>query len=294
MLFLKEFNSMTCVIYIWREKPTKKKRLLSTSITTILTLLLLAPIGSAIVDNAVNVAITDLSGTTYAFTSAQLLAMPKTEVVADLYCDGALVTYGNWSGVTLSYLLNQTHLTPEVWSIQFTASDGYGVAIPIDLAIEPQIIIAYELNGQPLAEGLRLIIPDANGASWIANIISITMSTSGAAYPQAISVGHITQNNAPTPESTLQPSPIQQEASIQPQMSTPENSSSSIQETNPTNVTQPSQSVINSQASNQILNMQSTVYLILVVCAISFTVAAFIVFRCKRKQTLKADVGKHP
>ena len=258
----------------------KNKHLLILTITTILILLLLAPIGTATVDNEVYLVVTDLSHATYTFTSAQLLAMPKTEITSDLYCDGALVTYGSWGGVSLSYLLNQTHLTPEVWSIQFAASDGYQVLIPIDLAIEPQIIIAYELNGQPLAEGLRLVIPDANGASWIAKIISITMSTSGADYPAPVSVGRIPKNvaSAPIPESTLQPAPIQPEVTIQPPLSTPKNSSySNIKEPSPilTNDTLPNQPVTNIQTTNQNLNMQSPVYLILVACTISFSSCSY-------------------
>jgi hypothetical protein len=261
-----------------------KKSSLTFSIAAILTLLILPPIGSAAVNNQTNLSLTDLTGTTYPFTYAQLLAMPKTEVSADLYCDGALVTYGKWSGVPLNYLLNQTQLTPEVCSIQLTASDGYQVAIPLDLAIKPQIIIAYELNDQPLAEGLRLVIPDANGASWIANITFITMSTAGAAYPQAISVGHIKENYVvPTIEPTPKPSPIQQETPIQTQPTTLQNSSSTIQETTPPNTTQSNPQATNPPVSNQSLNIQSTVYLVGVACTISFTMVTLIVFVCKKK-----------
>jgi len=268
----------------------KKKNLLNSLIATIITLLLLLnPIGSAIANNAINMRITDLSDATYELTYAQVLAMPKTEVPADLYCDGALVTYGNWGGVALSNVINQTLLTPEVGSIQFTASDGYQVAIPIDLAIQPQIIIAYELNGQPLSEGFRLVIPDANGASWIAKITSIAISKAEAAYPQAISVGPIPQSNSEsTPTSTVQPSPIQTKTTTPPQFSTPINSSSSIQEETPTNVTQPNQQITNPQASNEIINLQSTVYSILGACTISVTMATLMVFRLKRKRSSKA------
>ncbi len=210
--------------------------------------------------------------------------MPKTEVSADLYCDGALLTHGNWGGVPLNYLLNQGQLTSEVCSIQFTASDGYSVAIPIDLAIEPQIIIAYELNGQPLAEGLRLVLPDANGAAWISKITSITMSASGAAYPQAITVGITSANNMPTAEPTPKPSPIQQETPLQPQPSVPETASPSIQQATPTNVPQPNATATNSPVSNQSLDLQPSVYLIVVACAILFAVVALMVFMRKGKQ----------
>ncbi len=164
----------------------KKKHTTLILIATTLVLLLLNPIGSAFADNEAKLEIVNLSGISFVFSYTELFEMPKTVVYAELYCDGVLTTYGNWSGVLVSYLLAQAQATPEVGSMQFVASDGYRVAIPISLAIQPQIIIAYEKDGQPLIEGLRLIIPDANGASWIASITSITMSTSGADNPKDV------------------------------------------------------------------------------------------------------------
>ena len=115
--------------------------------------------------------------------------MPTTTVYAELYCDGSLATYGNWTGILLSDLLNKAQLTPEVSSIQFTASDGYKVTIPIELAMQPQTIIAYQKDGRPLIEGLRLILEGSNGAAWISLITTITMSSSGADYPPGVNVG---------------------------------------------------------------------------------------------------------
>jgi len=265
----------------------KKKYIAFTVIATTFGLLLFTPVGSAQSDNEPTLEIINLSGTSYTFTYSQLHAMPKTTVNADLYCDGALAFYGNWSGVHLSYLLTQTQASPEIGSIHFVASDGYRVAIPIDLAIQPQIIIAFEKDGQPLAEGLRLIIPDANGASWIAKITSITMSTSGADYPHAISVGN-PKSVTPTQMPANETSPPKQQASMQPQPSTLENSSS-IQEITPPNVTQPSQPATTPQLSNESFNLQTiSAYLIGIVCAISLITitTAHIALSRKRKQLL--------
>ena len=154
-----------------------KNKYLALALTaTILGILLVTPIGLAsITESAPNLEITNLSGTSYVFTFTQILAMPKTVVNSYLYCDGALVTYGDWGGVLLSYLLTQAHANAsEVGSVRFEASDGYQVIIPIKLAMDPQIIVAYELNDKPLAEGLRLIVPDANGA------VSTTTGGSGS------------------------------------------------------------------------------------------------------------------
>ena len=263
----------------------KKKHIFHILIATTSVLLLLNPIGSASADNVLTLEIVNLSRASYVFSYIQLLDMPKTVLYAELYCDGALATFGNWSGVLLSYLLTQAQATPEVGSIQFGASDGYRVAIPIDLAMQPQIIIAYGKDGQPLAEGLRLIIPGANGAAWIAMITSITMSTSAAENPESVSVGVPKANNVPTQSSTTQtPSPKPQIPQPQPSKA----NSSSIQTAAPTNVTHPYGPTINPQVANQSLNFQTMIaYLIGLTCAISFIATACVALIRKRKQTLE-------
>jgi DMSO/TMAO reductase YedYZ molybdopterin-dependent catalytic subunit len=266
-----------------------KNKYLALALTaTLLGIILVTPIGSAsIAESAPNLEITNLSGTSYVFTFTQILAMPKTVVNADLYCDGAPVTYGDWGGVLLSYLLTQAYANAsEVGSVRFEASDGYQVAIPIELAMDPQIIIAYEMNAQPLIEGHRLIIPGANGAAWIAKITFITVSTSGADYPSAVSaspVGVAKANSvAPTQNPTAQPSPTQQQAPIQAQPSTSDNSPS-VQEATPTNATQPVESTANPVGSNASLNLQTILYVIGFICAISLSTVAYVFFRHRRK-----------
>jgi DMSO/TMAO reductase YedYZ molybdopterin-dependent catalytic subunit len=258
----------------------QKKYIPPILLAIIIGLLLITPVKFAQADNAPYLGVTDLSGSTCEFTYAQILAMPRTIVNADLYCDGALVTYGDWGGVLLSYLLTQAQITPpEVGSIQFTASDGYQTAIPINIAVN--LIIAYERNGQPLAEGLRLIVPDANGAAWIAKITSITVSTSGAANPPGISVGN--PNNVlaklPTPSP---PTPTSKPTPVKPKPTTPENSPSN--QATPTNVTQPNQPTTNPPISNQSLNTQTIIpYLIGFTIAISLTATAYLTLRRKNK-----------
>ena len=130
--------------------------------------------------------VTNLDGDTYNFTHQQLTEMPQTTMYAEIYCYGSLVGCGDWSGVQLSYLLSQTNTNSEVKSLQLTASDSYTVQIPLQLALAPETIIAYQKDGVQLT-GLRLVLPGFNGAAWIDNIISITMSTSEVDLPPAAS-----------------------------------------------------------------------------------------------------------
>jgi DMSO/TMAO reductase YedYZ molybdopterin-dependent catalytic subunit len=258
----------------------KNKQTTPILIATILGLLLLSPIGFALADTASTLEIVNLSGASYGFSYAQLLQMPKTTEYAELYCEGVLTAYGNWSGVLLSYLLTQAQVAPEVGSIQFAASDGYKVAIPISLAMQPQIIIAYAKDGQPLTEGLRLIIPGANGGSWIAMITSITMSTSGADYPPSVSVAVPKADNMPTQSSTTQTSPPKQQVT-QPQSSA--ENSSSTQEVAPANVTSPYQPALNPQVTNQSLNLQTIIVGVIGVAgAISLTAAVYVALRRRK------------
>ena len=159
---------------------------------TIITMLVITIIPASAVAEPLKLTI--LSNGINEFTYQQLAEMPKTTVYAELYCDGFLLTGADWSGVQISYLLNQLNASADVNSIQFVASDGYTMAIPIQLAQSPQTIIAYQINGQPLPEGLRLILPDYNGAAWISQIVSISTSYNVVAAPPAISVGGISQS----------------------------------------------------------------------------------------------------
>jgi hypothetical protein len=205
----------------------KNKLSITCIIIAISALLVAVPIQTASADSS-KLDIVNLSGAYITLSYDQLLTMPKTTVNADLYCYGALVTAGDWAGVQVSYLLALANATSEVGSITLTASDGYRASIPIAVALDPLTIIAYQKDGQPLNEGLRLVLPGMNGAAWIAMIITITMSTNGALSPEGLSVsvpnsgslassqGNIPQGQqqtptptptAPTPTATLTPTP---------------------------------------------------------------------------------------
>ena len=113
----------------------------------------------------------------FSFTLEDLAGMPQTEVNATLLCDGAYVASGEWAGVKLSYLLEQAEYRQGAASIAFYAQDGYSSNLPIHLIHNDDIIVAYEFDGQPLPETLRLVVPGMNGEFWIAWLTSIKVST---------------------------------------------------------------------------------------------------------------------
>jgi DMSO/TMAO reductase YedYZ molybdopterin-dependent catalytic subunit len=106
-----------------------------------------------------------------------LAAMPTTTVSAPLLCYGVLLTSGDWTGVTLGQLLSAAQINPQGNTFSFSASDGYNIIITAtDHPQWASTIIAYQKDGQPLTESLRLILPNENGAQWISMITSLTVS----------------------------------------------------------------------------------------------------------------------
>lgn len=206
--------------------------------------------------------------------------MPTTTVYAELYCDGSLATYGNWTGILLSDLLIKAQLTPEVSSIQFTASDGYKVTIPIELAMQPQTIIAYQKDGRPLVEGLRLILVGTNGGAWISLITTIAMSSSGTDYPPGVTVGTGKINDLASAQSSPTPGTLSPK-----QPPTPKNSSR-IQVSSPTNVTGSKQPISKPQLSSNVgISLDALIYG--AVAIVLMMVVSTVVLTYKRKRKLQ-------
>ena len=91
-------------------------------------------------------------------------------------------------------------------NIVFYASDGYTVPYSVSESSANDVIIAYELDGFPLPETLRLVVPDANGEAWIAMITTMLVNSPLYAYspnPQAASI----TLNQPTLQQSSTPSP---------------------------------------------------------------------------------------
>ncbi len=106
-----------------------------------------------------------------------IYAMPKTTVYSDLSCYGTLIESGDWGGVSLKDLLAAAGYTEPRANLRFYASDGYTTTLTVSDGTSQDIIVAYELDGSLLPENLRLVIPNANGESWISMITSIWINS---------------------------------------------------------------------------------------------------------------------
>jgi DMSO/TMAO reductase YedYZ molybdopterin-dependent catalytic subunit len=110
----------------------------------------------------------------------EIAAMPRTTVNATLYCVGAPdrpVEDGNWTGVQLEFLLENAGISPDAIKVAFYAEDGYTTDLTIAEAEQDNIILAYEKDGNPLPETLRLVVPGRWGYKWISHVNRIDLVT---------------------------------------------------------------------------------------------------------------------
>jgi Oxidoreductase molybdopterin binding domain len=139
--------------------------------------------------------------------------MPRSETSGSIYCDGDLVSSGNWGGVQISYLLNQANMDPTATDLEFHAADGYKINVQAEAAIQQNMIIAYELDRQPLNEVLRLALPGYPGNYWISMITEITVTKStnyniATNYYQMQVSGSTSPASLPKPTATPKSTPI--------------------------------------------------------------------------------------
>jgi DMSO/TMAO reductase YedYZ molybdopterin-dependent catalytic subunit len=139
-------------------------------------------------------------------TFEDLKKMPAVEVVAVNQCSGnrrglsqphvAGVEWGygamgcaRWKGARLKDILDKAGLKKECIEVGFDGADGPVVdktpdfikSIPTWKAIDPDTIVAYEMNGQPLPHfngfPARLIVPGWTGTYWMKHLTAIDART---------------------------------------------------------------------------------------------------------------------
>jgi DMSO/TMAO reductase YedYZ molybdopterin-dependent catalytic subunit len=86
-------------------------------------------------------------------TLADLQAMPPTDLVKDFQCvTGWRVPGVHWRGVLLSALLDRAGVTATATALRFESFDGtYTESLTLAEARRPDVIVAYQLDGQPLS-----------------------------------------------------------------------------------------------------------------------------------------------
>jgi DMSO/TMAO reductase YedYZ molybdopterin-dependent catalytic subunit len=131
------------------------------------------------------------------FTLAQIKAMRSLEQVVGYECGGngpgnnvqGMVSNGRWKGVNLATVLKQSGLRNDAKEIVFYGADSFAEdvthgrgtqrvekgyfarSLSADHALKPEIMLAYELNGEPLTLNsgapMRLIVPGWYGVAQV-------------------------------------------------------------------------------------------------------------------------------
>lgn len=162
-----------------------KQPFLLTSIILLIVGLILVSFGSALFtayaassDSKWQLSVDGLVNQPSNFSLADLEAMPQTTVSAALYCvdfPTTVVTQGNWTGVKLWTLLNETGVLPSAVKVAFYAKDSYSTDLTIDAAKSDNIILAYAKDDVPLSDVLRLVVPGHWGYKWISQVVKIEL-----------------------------------------------------------------------------------------------------------------------
>lgn len=111
-------------------------------------------------------------------TLDDLRAMERTTEYVELYCvdyPTVPVEKGDWTGVRLGLLLEQAGVSPEAVKIAFYADDDYSTDLTLTTAMREDVIVAYERDGVPLDEKLRLVLPGKWGYKWISRLTHIEL-----------------------------------------------------------------------------------------------------------------------
>ncbi len=107
---------------------------------------------------------------------AQLLALPRARQVTNFHCvTGWSVPHVRWAGVRFRDLLALVDPLPQAKAIRFvSAEEPYVDALTLDQALLPNVMLATEMDGQPLSRPhgapARVVIPEMygyKGVKWL-------------------------------------------------------------------------------------------------------------------------------
>ena len=115
----------------------------------------------------------------YTLTLAEIRALPSVTETRTLGCisnevGGDLISNATWKGVRVKDLLEKAGVKSGAVDLAMSARDGYTESMPIDKALNGDVIAVYEMNGVVLPDSngfpLRLLVPDIYGmknVKWI-------------------------------------------------------------------------------------------------------------------------------
>jgi len=253
-----------------------------------------APVAhSTVIDTEWRLTVTGLVNNSLNLTLVDLVAMPQTTIFAQIYCvgpPGFLVEEGNWTGIKLALLLDKAGVASNAVKVAFFASDGFSTDLTVASARYDDVIVAYEKDGKPLSETLRLVVPGRWGYKWIHHLNRIEIvdydflgKFESQGYSDSAEVG---QSGAPTGVASVFPEDIMLNRNGSSPSPDPSPSPSPIQEPSPTPSPQPEEVVTGAPARLGLTD--GITYLAVAVAAVSVVSVGLVFYFVKfRKRTPK-------
>ncbi|MBI2855434.1 MAG: molybdopterin-dependent oxidoreductase, partial [Chloroflexi bacterium] len=121
----------------------------------------------------------------FSLSYEELKALPWVEEYITLECisnrvGGGLISNARWRGIPLRTLLERAGLRDGVVDIASFAADGYSESMPLEMALEPQVLVAYLMNDEPLPRKhgfpARIVVPGLYGeksTKWLTKLEAV-------------------------------------------------------------------------------------------------------------------------
>jgi len=118
---------------------------------------------------------------------SELLGLEQVEDTSDFHC---VTTWSRmdlkWKGVRVADLLALAEPLPEARALMCHASDRYTTNVSLEEALKPDVLIAYQVSGEPLPREhggpVRMITPELyawKGAKWLERLEVLTEDRPG-------------------------------------------------------------------------------------------------------------------
>src|SRR5689334_7384909 len=154
-------------------------------------------------------------------TLDEIKAMPPVEEVRTLECignpvGGPLIGTVAWKGIYLKTLLKDIKVKPAAIRAKFEAADDYSTAVDLKWILQPNTLLIYEMNGEPLPPDhgypLRILMPGLYGQKnpkWLTRIEFIDTKYQGFWEKQGWSdVAEVQTNSIITKPLSLEKVPV--------------------------------------------------------------------------------------
>ncbi len=116
---------------------------------------------------------------------------------------GDLIGNAKWKGIRMKDVLDLAGLKPGVTTIIMRSVDGYAESVPLDVAVEPTTLLAFEMNGAPIPQKhgapVRVLIMNRYGMKqpkWLTSIEAANHDFTGYWEQQGWSKQAIVKTNS--------------------------------------------------------------------------------------------------